>query len=206
LAPPPLTRRQRQILDFFAEYVRRHRISPTLEEIAAAMGVNKVTVFGHVAELERKGVIERSAPGISRGLQLTHRARRQEAAVNGPARVCVLGTIAAGRPIEAIEDPEPLDLGDLIPPGADVYALRVKGDSMIDDGIHDGDIVLVERREDARNGETVVAVLPGEEATLKRFYREQGRVRLQPANPSLRPVILDHVELRGVVRGVIRRY
>jgi repressor LexA len=200
MGSPPLTRRQKQILDLFQAYVEKHEISPTLDEIAQELGVNKVTVFGHVAELERKGLLLRAARGVSRGLQLA----------NPPAqartRVSILGRIAAGRPIEAVEDQEDLDLQDWIPAGKDVYALRVRGDSMIEDSIRDGDIVLVERRSDARNGETVVAVLPGEVATLKRFYREGSQIRLQPANASMRPLLVPEAEVRGVVLGVLRRF
>jgi repressor LexA len=202
---PPLTKRQREIVDFFQTYVRAHSISPTLEEIAQAMGVNKVTIFGHVAELERKGVLRKTARGISRALKL---APSMSAIARAPRRASlqVLGTIAAGKPIEAIESPEELDLADLVPRDRDVYALRVRGDSMIDDSIRDGDMVLVERRQDPRNGEIVVAVLPGEEATLKRFYREGDRIRLQPANAALTPMYVPDVEVRGIVLGVIRRY
>jgi repressor LexA len=200
MSPAPLTRRQRDILDFFEAYSGKHGISPTLEEIAGALGVNKVTVFGHVAELERKGFLSRSARGVSRGLQIKARVPRSG------TRIPVLGKIAAGRPIEAIEDAEELDLHDLLPPGRECYALHVRGDSMIEDGIRDGDIVLVEQRAEARNGETVVAVLPGEETTLKRYYKERNRVRLQPANAALEPLYVREVEIRGVVVGVIRRY
>jgi repressor LexA len=200
MTPAPLTRRQRDILDFFEAYARKHGISPTLEEIATSLGVNKVTIFGHVAELERKGFLSRAARGVSRGLKLRARVPRSG------ARVQILGRIAAGRPIEAVEDPEELDLQDLLPPGRECYALHVRGDSMIDDGIRNGDIVLVERRTEARNGETVVAVLPDEEATLKRYYRERGRIRLQPANSALDPIYAKEVEVRGVVVGVIRRF
>jgi len=198
---PPLTRRQRDILRFFEEYSAAQGISPTLEEIARHFGLNKVTIFGHVAELERKGCVRRSAPGVSRGLQIVHESRTR------PQELPVLGTIAAGAPIDALEAPEVLALEELVPPGRDVYVLRVRGDSMIEDSIRDGDMVLVERRSDPAQGETVVAVLPGETATLKRFYREpDGRVRLQPANEALEPLLVDQVEIRGVVIGVIRRY
>ncbi len=196
----PLTRRQRDILDFFVSYSDEHGISPTLEEIASKLGVNKVTVFGHVAELERKGFLSRSARGVSRGLQIKARVPRSG------TRIPVLGRIAAGRPIEAVEDAEELDLHDLLPPGRECFALHVRGDSMIEDGIRDGDIVLVEQRTEARNGETVVAVLPGEETTLKRFYKERNRIRLQPANATLEPMYVRDVEIRGVVVGVIRRF
>ena len=199
----PLTRRQRDILEFFKDYVGRQGISPTLEEIAEHFGVNRVTVFGHVAEMERKGVLKRRARGVSRGLEIVDQEPDEP---NGAPSLPVLGKIAAGAPIETIEEPEQLDLGALIPEGRDVYALEVTGTSMIEDAIADGDIVLIERRETARNGETVVAVLPDGEATLKRFYREKGRIRLQPANSTMKPIYTDDVEIRGVVCGVVRRY
>ncbi len=196
----PLTRRQRDILDFYEQYSKTHKVSPTLEEVASHFGINKVTVFGHIEELRKKGVMERFAKNKSRGMQI------RASAMAGSTRLPLLGRIAAGNPIEALETPEEIDLADLLPPGRDCYALRVKGLSMIEDGIRDGDIVLVERRDTARNGETVVAVLPDEEATLKRYYQEGGRVRLQPANASMQPIYPDSLEIRGVVVGVVRRY
>lgn len=196
----PLTRRQRDILKFFEEFTTSQGISPTLEEVARHFGVNKVTIFGHVAELERKGCLRRSAPGISRGLQIVPDGRAQGA-------LPILGTIAAGAPIGVLETPEVLTFEELVPPGSDVYVLRVRGNSMIEDSICDGDMVLVERRSNPSPGETVVAVLPGETATLKRFYPEpDGRIRLQPANSALEPIWTKEVEIRGVVIGVIRRY
>jgi repressor LexA len=117
-----------------------------------------------------------------------------------------LGVIAAGSPLEAIENAETLDVDDLVPSGPDVYVLKVKGDSMIEDGIREGDYILVQRRSTARSGETVVAVLDGGEATLKRFYREGSRIRLEPANRNLSPIVVDSVEIRGVVIGLLRRY
>ena len=207
---PPLTKRQRQILDYYQGYVVLHGISPTLEEVAQHFEVNKVTIFGHVAELERKGLLSRAGKRVSRGLQLTDLAGENSRSTStGAGRgnaIPILGRIAAGSPIEAIEDREELEFSDLIPPGAEVYALRVRGESMIDDGIRDGDMVLVERRSEARNGEMVVAILPGEEATLKRFHREGKRFRLQPANAAMQPIYTDAVEIRGVVLGVIRRF
>lgn len=198
----PLTRRQQDILQFLRTYVEEHGISPTLEEIAAQFGVNKVTIFGHVAEMERKGVIRRRARGVSRSLELVEQEDEQGSSVSLP----VLGKIAAGSPIETIEEPEQLDFADLVPDGKDVYALEVQGESMIDDAIANGDIVLIERRQSARDGETVVAVLPDGDATLKRFYREGKKFRLQPANSTMSPIIVDEVEIRGVVIGVVRKY
>ena len=238
MARPPLTRRQRDILTFLEGYTEREGISPTLEEIAQHFGLSKVTIFGHVAELERKGVLRRAAPGISRGLQIVPEEEADLPAAStgsttrgsggaggsGPRALAsggvdpgdpgdvrgglwIHGTIAAGAPIETLERPEVLPFEELAPPGKDVYVLRVEGDSMIEDSIRDGDLVVVERRTDALDGQTVVAVLPGEEATLKRFYRESdGRFRLQPANAALQPRIVPELEIRGVVIGVIRRY
>ena len=198
---PPLTRRQREILTFYEGYRRQHGISPTLEEIAQSLGVNKVTVFGHVAELERKGVLVRSKRGISRGLAPV------DAGPASGGRVNILGRIAAGVPIETVETPEELDLQSLVPQDREVYALRVKGNSMIEDSIRDGDLVLVENRKEAHNGEIVVAVLPEGEATLKRFYREKdGSFRLQPANAEMQPIRTREVEIRGVVLAVLRQY
>lgn len=205
MARPTITRRQRDILRFFEEYSREQGISPTLEEIAQHFGLNKVTIFGHVAELERKGILRKSAKGVSRGLQIVDEGQEEDARV-GPA-LRILGTIAAGSPIETLEVPEVLPFAELAPPEKDVYVLRVKGDSMIEDAICDGDLVVVERRNHASDGETVVAVLPGEEATLKRFHRTgDGRFRLQPANAAMAPIYVDEVEVRGVVIGVIRQY
>jgi repressor LexA len=202
---PPLTRRQRDILTFLEEYQEREGISPTLEEIAAQFGISKVTIFGHVSELERKGVIRRAAPGISRGLRIIEEQSGATSEVGGGLRI--LGTIAAGSAIETLEVPEVLPFEELAPPDRDVYVLRVKGDSMIEDSIRDGDLVVVERRTDPRNGQTVVAVLPDNEATLKRFYREpNGHIRLQPANEAFEPIIVPEVEIRGIVIGVIRKY
>jgi len=202
---PPLTRRQREILTYFETYRRQHGISPTLEEIAQTLGVNKVTVFGHVAELEKKGALVRSKRGISRGMQPVE----APAARNGKVqiRVQILGRVAAGLPIEAVESPEELDLQSLVPPDREVYALRVKGNSMIEDSIRDGDLVLVENRKQANNGEIVVAVLPDGDATLKRFYREKdGSFRLQPANAEMKPIRTREVEIRGVVLAVLRQF
>jgi repressor LexA len=200
MSSPTLTRRQRDIVEFFREYRQRTGISPTLEEIAQHFDVNKVTIFGHVAELERKGVLMRRTPRASRALELVDPS---ETARN-EWMVPLLGSIAAGRPIDVVVGDEAVDLSEMLPRGRDVYALRVRGQSMIEDCICDGDLVLVEKRETARNGEIVVAVLPDETATLKRFYREDGRIRLQPANSAMEPIWLDAVEIRGVVVGLVR--
>jgi repressor LexA len=203
----PLTRRQRAILEFIRAYCAEHRISPTLEEIARNFDVSKVTIFGHVAELERKGALRRAAKGISRGLQVVEEEPAAQPGAAPAGCLHILGTIAAGAPIETLEEPEQFPFEELAPAGKDVYVLRVQGDSMIEDAICDGDMVLVERRSDPRNGQTVVAVLPDEEATLKRYYREpDGRIRLQPANAAMEAIVLPEVEIRGIVIGVVRRF
>jgi repressor LexA len=196
----PLTRRQREIVDFIEAYRHRRGISPTLEEIAQQFGVNRVTIFGHVSELERKGVLARARRGVSRSLQVKDTGERPR------ARIPIVGVIAAGQPIEAVEQGSELDLVDVFPSSGDVYALRVRGDSMIGAAICDGDLAIVAKDRPVRDGDIVVAVLPGEEATLKRYYREGENVRLQPANPLLRPVIVHDVEVRGVLIGVVRRF
>ena len=124
----------------------------------------------------------------------------------GPATLPLVGTIAAGQPIEAVEDREDVQVDELIPHGDDYYLLKVRGKSMVEDHIDDGDLVVVERRQTASNGDIVVAILENEEATLKRFYREKGTIRLQPANSSLDPIYPKKVEIRGVVRGVVRSF
>jgi len=200
------TKRQRQLMTFLAGYQQANGISPTLEEIGQDLGVTRVTVFQHVRSLEEKGAVRRE-PLLARSLEILDPEFR--AALDQSGGIPLLGRIAAGQPIEAVEDPPTLDVTDLIPTGADLFALRVQGQSMIEDGIHDGDYVIVESRNTARNGETVVAILPGEagdEATLKRYYRESDHVRLEPANPTMQAIRVREIEIRGVVRGVIRTY
>jgi len=199
------TKRQRELMAFLAAYQRTHGVSPTLEEIGQELGVTRVTVFQHVCALEEKGAVRRE-PLLARSIEILDPEFSARSREDDAPRIPILGRIAAGRPIEAVEDPPSLDLTDLIPTGVDLYALRVQGSSMIEDGIHDGDYVIVESRTTAGNGETVVAILPGEEATLKRFYRESDHVRLEPANPAMQAIRVREIEIRGVVRGVIRTF
>ncbi len=194
------TKKQRDLLEFVARYQRENGVSPTLQEIGEEFGISRVTAFQHVNALEKRGAV-------------THRAREARSLeILDPSYkpVQFLGTLAAGGPIEAVENAEHLDLHDFFPTKGDYFVLKVQGDSMIEDHIQDGDLVLVERRTDARDGDTVVAILPGdgvEETTLKRFYREGGgMVRLEPRNSRLKPIRSREVEVRGVVRGVLRRY
>ena len=195
----PYTRRQLDILRFVGAYVQEHGMSPTLEEIGEHLGVHRVTVFQHLNALERRGAVRRS-PQLARSIEVLDPDFMPSAGVR------ILGRIAAGSPIEALEDPELVEADDVLPTDGDHYALRVSGDSMIEDGIHDGDLVVVRRTSSARNGQVVVAVVEGNEATLKRLYKEDdGRYRLQPANARLEPIYAREVEVRGVVVTVIRQ-
>jgi repressor LexA len=206
-----LTERQRQIFEFVSSYVDAHGYPPTVREIGEAVGLaSPSTVHAHLANLERAGLLKRD-PTKPRALELTSRERPQQASVDDVHRLPLVGEIAAGGPLlaeENVEDhlavPETLARGD-----GEEFLLRVKGDSMINAGILDGDIVVVHRQPDARNGEIVVALAgqdeSADEATVKRFYREAGRVRLQPENDALEPIYADHVQILGAVTGVFRK-
>ena len=201
-----LTEKQINVLRFFRDYRKEHGIAPTLEEAAEALGVSKITIHEHLNQLTRKGAIHRDK-AKARAVAILWDPDAEETAAASMPSLPILGMIAAGRPIEALEDREDVRLGELVPTGEDIYLLRVRGKSMIEDHIDDGDLVVIERRETARDGEIVVAVLEEEEATLKRFYRERnGMIRLQPANSSMEPIYTSQVQVRGVVRGVIRRF
>lgn len=200
-----LTPRQLDILVAIRNFRHLHGYSPTMQELADKFGTSKVTIFEHIGALEEKRVLRRDK----------HKARSLEIIADGklpdeerPTKLPLLGTIAAGAPIEAVENREELDLERMFHSRAGVYVLRVRGDSMIDDHLCDGDYVVIERRENARNGEQVVALLDTGEATLKRFYKEGGRIRLQPANKSMEPRIVDadRCRIQGVVIGVLRSY
>jgi len=206
-----LTRRQKQVLDFIAGYQRDFGYSPSYEEIAEALGLASLaTVHKHIAGLERKHYLRRGF-NQSRSLELTpkffqeqRRLRRQAPVADVP----LLGRIAAGQPIESVPGQERLDLGGLVGRD-DVYALEVRGDSMIEDHICDGDVVLVERTSRVRDGDIVVALVRGAETTLKRFYRESDTLaRLQPANAQMPPlyVPLAELEIQGRVLAVLRKY
>jgi len=198
-----LTGRQQEIWEFLVDYVDRHGYPPTVREIGEAVGLaSPSTVHAHLANLERAGLLRRD-PTKPRALELTG---RESASVATLPKLPLLGQIAAGGPLladENVEDelavPETLR-GD--------FLLRVKGDSMVEAGILDGDIVVVRRAQDARNGEIVVALAgddeSADEATVKTFYREKGRVRLQPENASLEPIYAPHVQILGKVTGVFR--
>ncbi len=197
-----LTPKQLRVLDFIRRFRDEHRYSPTLDEIAAVFHVSKVTILQHLRALERRGAIRRRRY-LARSIELCEHTGR----LRPVQELSLVGTIAAGEPIEAIEDRQTLDLGEIVQGKTEPFLLRVRGDSMIDEQICDNDLVICERRNTARNGETVVAVLENGEAVLKKFYLEKdGRIRLQPANERLKPIYARTVEIRGVVIGVLRKY
>ncbi|MCH8151798.1 MAG: transcriptional repressor LexA [Planctomycetes bacterium] len=202
-----LTPKQLRIL----QLIRDHRIargySPTMQELADELSVSKVTVFEHIEALIKKGALRREA-NKARSLSLCDDAIVPDE--SHPLRFPLVGKIAAGYPIEKFPQTDQLDLQDIFGPRlgqqAGTFALQVDGDSMKDEGILDGDYVIVERRDTARDGERVVALLPNGETTLKTFYREGDRIRLQPANPQFEPIIVKECKIQGAVIGVLRRY
>lgn len=198
-----LTKRQKELFDFIDGYIARRGFAPTLEEIAARFKLSSLaTVHKHLTNLEYKGLITREA-NLSRAIEVIPQQRRRRA-----VELPLLGRVAAGRPIEALEQAETFAVPEEFVRRQHTYALRVVGNSMIDDGIWDGDYIVVEERPSPNSGETVVATINGE-ATVKRFYREKGGlVRLQPANAALKPILVKakDVTIRGVVVAVMRKY
>ena len=198
-----LTRRQKEVLDYVSRHIDRHGVAPTLQEIGRHLKLASVaTVHKHLRRLEEKGAVRR----------LTHQSRAL-AVVPSPevaagARIPLLGTVAAGTPIEPIEVPGTITVPEELLGRGETFALRVRGDSMIDDGIHDGDVVIVEarrRRDERRHGGGAGR---GGDATVKRFYRRRGRIHLEPANAHMEPIVArpEDVEIRGVVVALLRRY
>lgn len=198
-----LTKRQKQLYDYLDEYIVRHGYAPTLEEIGARFRLSSLaTVHKHLSNLEQKRLIKRKW-NFSRAIELVPQ-QRKAAAVELP----LLGVIAAGRPLEALEGADTFAVPEEFVRRQNTFVLRVKGNSMIEDGICDGDYIVVEERSTAENGETVVAVI-NEEATVKRFHRERGgQIRLLPANEAMAPITAraKDVQIRGVVVAVMRKY
>ncbi|MBI4586875.1 MAG: repressor LexA [Planctomycetes bacterium] len=195
------TPKQLNLLEFIQNWQEENGLSPTLEEMACHFKVTKITIYEHLNQLEKKGAIQREkfrARSVQIKTPLPKKRRRNS--------LPLLGSIRAGSPLEAVETKDTLDLDQVFPLGSNCFALRVQGNSMVDDHIQDGDFVIVENRNGAANGDTVVAVLDTGEATLKRYYRERGRIRLQPANGGMAPILARKVEIRGVVVGLLRKY
>jgi len=204
-AKMPLTRRQREILDYIAGHIEAKGYAPSFEEIARQFNFHSLaTVHEHLTNLERKGFIRRTH-NESRAIEIVPPKGQ-----TGATELPLLGLVAAGQPIEAVTSNETIAVPDeLVPRRGRSYVLKVRGDSMIDEHIKDGDYVVVQERNQADAGQTVIALVHGDSATVKRFYREPGGwIRLQPANPTMQPLRVNErdVIVQGVVVGVIRKY
>ncbi len=197
-----VTPRQLEILRFIRNFRLGNGYSPTMQEIGDHLHLTKVTVFEHVGALEKKELLLRGPKHRARSLQVSEDFPFPD---ERASRIPLVGRIAAGAPIEAIEDTQTLDLENLFAAAGETFVLQVAGDSMIEDQIRDGDYVICQRRNTARDGETVVALLENGEATLKRIYREKDRIRLQPANADYEPIYVTNVNIQGVVIGVVRK-
>jgi len=208
MSPVTIYKKQKQILDFISQYIQINGYSPTLQEIADAMGLSSLaTVHEHLQALERKNIIKRY-DGAVRGIEVVdNTVNANLSAIELP----LIGYIAAGEPIEAIEN----DLStvmvspDMVSKSKRCFVLQVRGSSMIDEGIMDGDYVVLKQQETAENGQIVVALIDEGFATLKKFYKEKdGKIRLQPANEEMEPIIVEanQVKIQGVVTGIVRRY
>lgn len=206
-----LTKRQKEVLEFLADFIDKNRYSPSYEEIADGLSLNSLaTIHKHVSSLESKGYLRR-AFNQSRSLEIAPRyaaeVEKRRAVETGLA-VPLLGKIAAGVPVEAIANPEMLHFQDFIGDSG-TYALQVRGESMIDDHICDGDFVLIQKTDSVRDGEIVVALVDGMETTLKRLYREpNGQIRLQPANSAMEPIFVSgaSLQVQGKLMAVLRKY
>jgi repressor LexA len=208
----PVTRRQKEVLDFITAFVQDRGYSPSYEELAEGLDLASVaTVHKHVSALEAKSYLRRSA-NMSRSLEVTSKwVREQDSRAGKPAPISIevplMGRIAAGTPVESISGNETLNFSDFTgDPGT--YALQVRGDSMIEDHICDGDYVLIQKTDKVRNSDIVVALVDGMETTLKRYYDEGDRIRLQPANSSMQPIYVDRssLDIQGRLLAVLRKY
>jgi repressor LexA len=204
-----ITRRQRQIYDFISRFVTEHGYSPSYEEIKEGMGLRSLaTVHKHISNLEKKDLLTRDY-NRSRSIDLLppKGKLKQALSVNTGLVLPLLGRIAAGQPIEAVQNPETISLADFVQ-SKEVFVLEVRGESMQDEAILDGDYVLVEKTKTAHNGDIVVALVDGADATLKRFYKEGDQIRLQPSNASMKPIMVHAaaVQVQGRVIGVLRKY
>ena len=199
-----LTHRQKEVYTFLKGYIERHGVAPTYEVIRHHFGFRSYNaVFKHLKQLEARGYLTSHWKNKKQAFSLKEPVQASMATSQLP----LLGRVAAGEPIEALEDRDIVEVPESFLGTGEHFALRVRGDSMIEDGIHDGDIILLRKQEDAENGQTVVALINGE-ATVKRFYRKGASVELHPANSSMKPLVLEaeKVTVQGVVVGLIRKY
>ncbi len=202
-----LTPKQLRILQLIRDSRIRRGYSPTMQELADEIGVSKVTVFEHVEALIKKGALVRE-PNKARSLSIADGIAVPDE--SRPLRYPLVGKIAAGHPIEKVEDIDEIDISDFLGAAGDkgdsMFALKVDGDSMRDEGILNGDIILLERAQVAHNGDRIVALLEDGQTTLKTFYKESDHIRLQPANPDFEPIRVKFCQVQGIVKGVVRKY
>ena len=208
-----LTRRQREVFEFIRQFIEEHNYSPSLEEIAHGMQLSSLaTVHKHLTNLAEKGLIKRHW-NRGRGIELVSDINSPDMVnmeLDAAYRLPIRGTVAAGEPIDAVEmDMDRMAVpSDLVHNAEETYILRVRGESMIEDGIYEGDHIIVERAKDIRNGQVAVALVNGHETTVKRFFNEGEMIRLQPANAAMDPIFVmpKDVEIQGIVIGLVRRY
>ncbi len=204
MSPNPLTPKQQNVLTFIQHFLAECGYAPTITEICHGLGLSSTsTVHKHLKTLIEKGYID-SMPGRSRGLSMKSEPVQQTPCIEVP----LLGRVTAGLPIEMNEIPDTISLPETMLGRGETFVLEVKGESMIDEAIKDGDYVIVEKRESARNGDMVIACIDNNEVTLKRIYKEGNKVRLQPSNPSMQPIIIENhdVTIKGIVIGILRKY
>ncbi len=202
---PPLTKKQKEVLDFIESFIKDAGYTPSYREIAKGLGLSSAsTVYQHIQALCEKGVINTGEDGCARSIELVETDALSPLSIMLP----LAGVITAGEPIEAVEQNEAIAIPtDFVVDAENSYVLKVKGRSMIEDGIFDGDYVVIERNSSPKNGDVVVALLDNAFATLKRFYREANYIRLQPANSTMQPIIIKgDINIQGIVRAVIRRF
>lgn len=204
MAPEPLTPKQQTVLTFIQNYVAEYSYAPTIAEICQGLGLSSTsTVHKHLKTLTDKGYLE-TMTGRTRGLSVKPEPIQQVACIEVP----LLGRVTAGQPIEMNEIPETIALPESMLARGETFVLEVKGESMIDEAIKDGDYVIVEKRDSAHNGDMVIACIDNTDVTLKRIYREGNHVRLQPSNASMKPIIVENrdVTIKGIVIGILRKY
>ena len=202
----PVTPRQRQVYEFISRHIDVHKLPPTIAEIGRHFKMSSsASVHSILSALEREGLIKR-IPNVSRGIELV---QQESVSDSDGFDIPLLGMVAAGQPIEAILSHETVPVPrDMIGRGR-LFALRVRGDSMIEENIQDGDIIIVASQQTAENGQVVVALIDGNYATVKKFYRESDFIRLEPANPQFKPIFIkttERLQIQGIVRGLIRKY
>jgi repressor LexA len=202
----PVTAKQRRVFDFIRRYIESNQEPPTIAEIGRQFQMSSsASVHGILSALEREGLIKR-IPNISRGIEIVEESKNGN---GNESQVPLLGTVAAGQPIEAILTHDTVSVPKDMQGRGRTFALRVRGDSMIDENIQEGDIIIVSSQQTAENGQVVVALIDGNYATVKKFYREPDFIRLEPANPQFKPIFIktsERIQIQGVVRGLIRKY